>query len=99
MLASSSCLNGERLRLRLELFLWRGKRMGGRPPSRPLRSSSGCCSMVKRSAMTAAARRADNYFVYKPRPNDGEATSQSSGEAEGDPHARRRRPPERRLEE
>ena len=33
--------------------------------------------------MTAAARRADNYFVYKPRPNDGEATSTGEGTTRG----------------
>ena len=33
--------------------------------------------------MTRAARRADNYFVYKPRPNDGEATSTGEGTTRG----------------
>ena len=94
-LASSSCLNGERLRLRLELLVWRGKRMRGRPARRPLRSfASGCCSMIYVSALTAAARRADNYFVYKPRPNDGEATSQNRR----GPARARSTPPGRRLE-
>ena len=41
--------------------------------------------------MTAAARRADNYFVYKPRPNDGEATS-TAVQARGPPRGGGARP-------
>ena len=39
------------------------------------------CSIDLWSALTAAARRADNYFVYKPRPDDGRPLPEARGPA------------------